>query len=117
MDIETMREYCLAKRHATECFPFDDTTLVIKVAGKMFAVLPLEKPDIVILKCNPERAEELRGYYHDVEPAWHFNKKYWNMVRFNGDVPDCKICELVDHSYEEVLKKLPKKQKQELGII
>ena len=108
MDIEKIRDYCLAKKGADEAFPFDDTTLVFRVQGKMFAVLLLDKPDRVILKCNAEYAAALRERYEGVEPAWHFNKKYWNQVFFERDVDDALILHLVDHSLDEVLKKLPR---------
>lgn len=109
MNIEKIRDYCLEKKGTDEAFPFDDTTLVFRVFGKMFAVLILDKPDRVILKCDADYAGELRERYKGVEPAWHFNKKYWNQVFFDRDVDDTLILHLVDHSLDEVLKKLPRK--------
>lgn len=113
MDIEKAREYCIAKKGCEEGFPFDEDTLVFKVMGKMFAVLMLEKPDMIVLKCDACRAEELRDKYTAVEPAWHFNKKYWNQVRFNADVDDGLIFRLIDHSLDEVVKKFTRKMKAE----
>lgn len=113
MDIERARDYCLAKKGCTESFPFDEETLVFKVMGKMFAVLMLEKPDMIVLKCDAGYAEELRERYTAVEPAWHFNKKYWNQIRFNSDVDDGVITALIDHSLGEVVKKFTRKMKAE----
>ena len=116
MDIESLREYCLQKRATTEEFPFDDVTLVFKVAGKMFACLPLEKPDMLILKCDADYAIELRDRYSAIEPAWHFNKKYWNQHLIPA-LDDDLLRILIDHSYAEVIKKLPRKVRTELNLI
>ena len=78
MDIETLREYCLTFADVEETFPFDDVSLVFKVKGKMFLLLPLDAPEWVSMKCDPERAIDLRERYAGVAPAWHFNKKHWN---------------------------------------
>ncbi len=111
MDIERIRTYCLEKKATTECFPFDETTLVFKVMDRMFCLIDLEHPDIACMKCEPECAIELRDQYHGIEGAYHFNKKYWNQVALTQDVPDKLILQLIDHSYEEVLKKFTRKQK------
>lgn len=116
MDIETVREYCLSKRAATEEFPFDDTTLVFKVAGKMFACMPLEKADILILKCDAEYALELREEYSAIEPAWHFNKKYWNQLRIS-ELEEGLLKRLIDHSYDEVIRKMPRKLREEIETL
>lgn len=113
MDIETAREYCLAKKGCEESLPFDEETLVFKVMGKMFAVIALEKPDMIVLKCDACRAEELRAEYDAVEPAWHFNKKYWNQVHFNSDVCDELLYRMIDHSLDEVVRKFTRKMKEE----
>lgn len=117
MNIEEARAYCLDCPVAEEGFPFDETTLVIRVMGKMFAVLDLEKPDTITLKCDPEYALELRERYPDeIQGAFHFNKKYWNQVRFDASLEDKLIRELIDHSYQEVLKKFTKKMRQEYEL-
>ena len=116
MDIETVREYCLSKRAATEEFPFDDTTLVFKVAGKMFACMPLEKADMLILKCDAEYALELREEYSAIEPAWHFNKKYWNQLRIS-ELEEGLLKRLIDHSYNEVIRKMPRKLREEIETL
>lgn len=114
MDIQSIREYCLTKRCVTEEFPFDDSTLVFKVAGKMFACMPLEKPDMLTLKCDADYALELREHYSAIEPAWHFNKKYWNQHRIS-ELDDMLLTSLIDHSYDEVVKKLPRKIREEIN--
>ena len=111
MDIEALRQYCLSKKAVTECFPFDETTLVFKVVDRMFLLVDLEHPDCVSMKCNPDYAIELREHYNGIEGAYHFNKKYWNQVALNSDVPDSLIRDLIDHSYEEVVGKFTKKQR------
>ncbi len=111
-------EYCLSKKGVTEHFPFDEDTLVFKVGGKMFALSSLtqwEKGEpSVNLKCNPERAQELRAQYDDIRPGFHMSKVHWNTIQVNRDVSDRLIKELIDHSYELVLKSLPKKIQNEI---
>lgn len=117
MNIEEIREYCLAKKAVTEGFPFDEETLVIKVMGKMFAVIDLTTANKLVLKCNAVYALELREQYRAIEGAWHFNKKYWNQIALDGDVSDSLIQKLIDHSYEEVVLKLTRKERMELENI
>lgn len=114
MNVETVREYCLSKKGATESFPFDDVSLVIKVMNKMFALIDLEGANSIALKCDPEKAIELREHYAGIEGAYHFNKKYWNSVRFDSDADDKLIKELIDHSYDEVIKKFTKSYVQNM---
>ena len=109
MNIETIRDYCLSKKGTIESFPFDDDTLVFKVGGKIFACISISRPDCLVLKCDAERAIELREQCSYIEPAWHFNKKYWNQIWFFM-ASEAIVKELIDHSYSEVLKKLTKKQ-------
>lgn len=116
MDIEFLRSYCLSKPLATECFPFDDVTLVFKIMGKMFAVIPLDNPEKIVLKCDPDYAIELRERYVGViEGAFHFNKRYWNQISLLHNVPTSLFKYLIDHSYEEVIAKFPKKDRAILG--
>lgn len=110
MNIEEAREYCLSLMNVTECFPFDDVSLVFKVEGKMFLLLPLDADEpCVSLKCSPDYVEELRERYAAVEGAYHFNKKYWNTIYLQRDMPDNEIQYWIQHSYREVIAKLPKK--------
>jgi predicted DNA-binding protein (MmcQ/YjbR family) len=114
MNVESLREYCISKTETTECFPFDDVTLVFKVFDKMFALMNLDSELSINLKCDPEKAIALREKYSCVLPGYHMNKAYWNTVIIDGSVPDSLIFEWVDHSYEEVVKKLSGKLKQRL---
>ncbi|MDO5570264.1 MAG: MmcQ/YjbR family DNA-binding protein [Bacteroidales bacterium] len=113
MNIEEIREYCLSKKAVSECFPFDEVNLVFKVVDKMFALINLNNPDILILKCDPEYALELREKYLAIDGAFHFNKKYWNQIDLSRDVNDKLIYSLIDHSYDEVIKKFPRKKRSE----
>ncbi len=117
MNVELVREYCLQKKGVTEDFPFDETTLVIRVMNKMFTLISLDKPDLIVMKCNPEYAIELRERYSGIEGAFHFNKKYWNQVSLSGDVDDSLIKQLIDHSYEEVIKKFTRKLRAEYDAL
>lgn len=117
MDIETAREYCLSKKGTTECLPFDEYSLVIKVMNKMFVLIDLESANKIFMKCDPEYAIELRERYSAIEGAYHFNKKYWNQIFLDGDVDDNLIKRLIDHSVEEVLKKFTKKMRAEYDAL
>lgn len=120
MNIELLREYCINKPAVTEEFPFDKDTLVFKVLGKMFALTSLKKWEeglaAVNLKCDPEKAEELRGEYESIKPGFHMSKKHWNTVElFQGEFPNAFIQELIDDSYYLVIKGMTKKQQAELA--
>jgi len=115
MNVEELRAYCLNKKGVTESTPFDDVTLVFKVMNKMFALIPLDEDKLMIsLKCDPEKAIQLREQYPQVTPAWHFNKKHWNSVLVDGNIEVELVKELVDHSYDLVVSGLTKKLKEEL---
>ena len=115
MNIEEIREYCLSKPGVTESFPFNDTALVFKVAGKMFALLDLsEEQRGISLKCDPELAIELREQNPEVTPAYHFNKKHWNGVYLRGNISDTQLKEWIDHSYEIVVSSLPRSKRESL---
>ena len=118
MNLEIYYEYCLDKKSATEHCPFDDTTLVFKVGGKIFALSSLsqwEKGEPgVNLKCDTERAVELRVEFEGIKSGYHMNKKHWNTVSINSDVPAKLVKELIDHSYDLVFKSLSKKIQNEI---
>ncbi len=114
MNIEELRDYCLSKKGTSEAFPFDETTLVFKVMDKMFALTDIEDDFGVNLKCEPEKAIELREHYPEVKPGWHMNKKLWNTVDLNGNLSDTLIKEWIDHSYDLIVASLPKKKREEL---
>ncbi|MBK5720234.1 MmcQ/YjbR family DNA-binding protein [Dysgonomonas sp. Marseille-P4677] len=116
MNIEEVREACLSIKGATESFPFGEDTLVYKVMDKMFAYMGLESRDgefWLSLKCDPEKAIDLRELYTGIRPGYHSNKKYWNTIVIESDVPDRMILELIQHSVDEVIKKLPKTKQAE----
>ena len=115
MNIEQIREYCLKKKGVTEEFPFDEETLVFKVAGKIFLLASLESIPLQInLKCEPEKAIELREEYDSVQPGYHMNKKHWNTIIIDGTVPAKKIFEWIDHSYHLVVSGLKKSDLKKL---
>ena len=121
MDIEQFYEFCLAKKGVTEHFPFDEDTLVFKVGGKMFALSSLkqwEKQEpSVNLKCDPERALELRANYDAINEGYHMSKIHWNTVAINQDVPDAMLKALIDHSYDLIFKSLTKKIQAEIAAL
>jgi predicted DNA-binding protein (MmcQ/YjbR family) len=108
MNAELIREYCLKKKEVTESFPFNDTALVFKVHGKMFLLLSLETSLSLSLKCDPEKAINLRERYSSVIPGYHFNKKHWNTIYIDGSIDEKLIFDWIDHSYELVIRKFPK---------
>ncbi|MBN2612391.1 MAG: MmcQ/YjbR family DNA-binding protein [Bacteroidales bacterium] len=108
MNIEQLRAYCLSKKGVTECFPFDEQTLVFKVMEKMFALVDLGGELSVNLKCDPGKALELREKYPSVKPGYHMNKNHWNTIYIDGSVGDKIIFEWIDDSYNLVYSKLPK---------
>ena len=111
MNIEDFRTYCLSLPFVTEDMPYDDTVVAFRLKNKIFACVFLDKPLIVVMKCDAERAIELRERYGGVEPAYHCNKKYWNQIYFNRDVDDVLLRSMICHAYNEVNKKLPKKER------
>lgn len=118
MNIEQFREYCLAKKGVTEDFPFDEVTLCIRVMGKIFAITGLDSERFSVnLKCEPDFALELRERHPEVQPGWHMNKKHWNTVDFEGSLDERMLRQLVDHSYEQVVKTLKKAEKEELSAM
>jgi len=119
MNLEAFYEYCTSKKGVTEHFPFDEDTLVFKVGEKMFALSSLKQWETntpsVNLKCNPERAQELRAQYDAIKPGYHMSKVHWNTIAINEDVPDLLLKELIDHSYDLVFDSLTKKLKQQIS--
>jgi len=100
---------------AVEDHPFGDGVAVFKVGGKMFALVPLEDTaETVNLKCEPDRALELRAQYAAVRPGYHQNKRHWNTIDLDGTVPDDELRDLVEHSCELVCDKLPRAERDRL---
>ena len=113
MNIEEFRIYCLSKKGVTEEFPFDEVTLTFKVMGKMFALTGLNREDFSVnLKCDPDRAVELREEYPEIQPGYHMNKKHWNTVAFEESLNDDFLEELINHSYDLVVAKLKKADRE-----
>ncbi len=109
MNIEDLREYCIKKPYVTEGLPFGPSVLVLKVMEKVFLLCPLDTEGVQMnLKCDPEWAIELREKYFSVQPGFHTNKKHWNTVYCNYEIPDKLIYEMIDHSFNLVVSKLPK---------
>ena len=115
MHLDAFRDLCLRQPGATESFPFGPNGLTFKVAGKMFALLHLDAiPPTANLKCDPERAVELRETYADVAPGYHMNKTHWNTVGLRGDVPNEILRQLAEHSYALVVAGLPARLRAEI---
>jgi len=121
MNIEQIRDYCLAKKGTTEDFPFDQDTLVFKVVGKMFVIAPLKKWEkgeaTITLKGDPEYVVQLRAQYASIYPGPYVSNKHWNTVDiFTGELRPEFILELIDHSYDMVVKGMTKKMRATLGM-
>jgi predicted DNA-binding protein (MmcQ/YjbR family) len=116
MNVETIRNYCMEKKSVTESFPFGETTLVFKVCGKVFLLMSLDTQPLQFnVKCDPEKAEELRELYPSVIPGYHMNKRHWNTVILDGHTNARLIREWIDMSYQLVVKSLPLKERKGLG--
>ncbi len=115
MNPECLRAYCLSLPAVTEEFPFDEQTLVFKVKGKIFALTDVDSFASINLKCDPERAAELREQHDSILPGYHMNKKHWNTVLLNGTLGEKLVKELILHSYQLVVAGLPRKVREELG--
>ncbi len=115
MDIESIRNYCLEKGGVTEELPFDEDSPVYKVMGKIFVIASLTPPYSINLKCDPEKAIELRERYDAVSPGYHMNKTHWNTIDIESNIPPKLIKEWIDHSYDLVVEGLPKKEKEKLA--
>jgi predicted DNA-binding protein (MmcQ/YjbR family) len=114
MQLDDFRNYCLSLKGVTESLPFDENTLVFKVMDKMFALTDLANFESINVKCEPEKAIELRERYHAVKEGYHMSKKHWNTITVNDDMNDKEILQWVLHSYQLIVAKLSKKQKDEL---
>jgi len=115
LDIESFRNYCLAKKGVIEEFPFDENTLVFKVMGKMFALTDVDLFESINLKCDPEEALILRENYPSVIPGYHMNKKHWNTIKMEGNVPSNLVKQRIGNSYNLVVSNLSKKDMELLN--
>jgi predicted DNA-binding protein (MmcQ/YjbR family) len=110
-------ELCSSRPDALEDYPFGDGVAVFTVGGKMFALVMLAgDPGFVNLKCDPDWALELRATYAAVRPGYHANKRHWNSVDLDGTVKDAALREMIDHSYELVISRLPRSERARLGV-
>lgn len=113
MDIDWIRNYCLAKKCVEETFPFGPDVLVFKVMGKMFLLCSLNTAPLQLnIKCTPENIQEMRENYSAVLPGYHMNKKHWNTVILDGTIPKKTLQQWIDESYELIVKSLPKNVQQ-----
>lgn len=115
MNIEEYREFCLGLKGTTEHFPFDEQTLVFKVMGKMYALADVDAFESINVKCDPDRALELREQYPGVKPGYHMSKKHWNTVMVNAGIPDTLLMQWTRDSYDLVVAGLTRKARQELN--
>ena len=117
MNIETLREYCLAKAGVQEGFPFGEDTLVFKVAGKIFLLTGLTNNPLQFnAKCDPDKAIELREKHTAVQPGYHMNKKHWNTVTADGSLSNALLKEIIDDSYNLIVQSLPKSVRVNLEL-
>lgn len=116
MNIEEYREYCISKKGATESFPFPKLkdVLVFKVGGKMFTVTDISSFDSFSVKCDPRKVDELRASYPAVQKPSYMNKQHWNRVLLDNSVPDKLLRKWIDDSYNLIVSKLTKEQKEKL---
>jgi len=115
MDLDTLRSFCLRLPETSEDFPFDESTLAVRVAGKIFALIAIDaSPLRANLKCDPERAVELRERYEAVQPGYHMNKTHWNTVTFDGSIPGREVAAMVEHSWECVVAGLKRADRERL---
>lgn len=114
MDLETIRTYCLKKKGVTESLPFNEDSPVYKVISKIFLIANLNPPVSINLKCDPEKAVELREKYSSVTPGYHMNKLHWNTIVLDDSISDKLILTWIDDSYNLVAEGLTKKEKVQL---
>ena len=117
MNIEEIRDYCLSLPYVEEDMAFGEDYLLFRIFGKIFACIGLNRPDYFVVKCDPDYALDLRDRYAEIEPAWHWNKKYWNQINTQGSLSAEFEKSLICHSYGEVAKKLTAKIRKEHPLI
>lgn len=115
--MEMLHQYCMDKPGTTAGFPFGEDTLVFKAGDKIYLLADLKNGDRMNLKCDPERATELREQYSEVQPGFHMNKTHWNTVFINGSLTDKHLREMIDHSYNLIVASLPKKVQAEIKAL
>ena len=108
LNIQFIRHYCSSKRAVQETFPFNEDVVVFKVFDKIFLLIDRNSPKVFNVKCDPEKAIALREQYIEVKPGYHMNKKHWNTVSIEGRLTDEQLLEMIDHSYDLVVRSFPK---------
>lgn len=117
MDIESIREYCLSMPLTSEDMAFGEDYLLLRVGGRIFVCLGLAREDYTVtVKCDPDYAIELRDRYSEIQPAWHWNKRYWNQISLRGTLTDTMIQSLIRHSYAQAAMKLPRSLRNNLPV-
>ena len=115
LSFEELKEKLLIYKKATMDFPFDDITPVFKVMNKMFALISIDSDPLRMnLKCDPDEAQALRSLHKAIIPGYHMNKRHWNSIILDGSIPEPLIDEMIDHSYELVVKGLKKADREQL---
>jgi predicted DNA-binding protein (MmcQ/YjbR family) len=116
MDLESLRKILMAKPSASEDYPFGPDALVIKVGGKVFAIVGIDADPLTMsLKCDPDEALALRAEYRSIQPGYHQNKRHWNTVTLDGTVPQALVLEMIDGSYKLVVEGLSKAERDKIG--
>ena len=114
-DLETIYKYCLEKKGTSGSYPFGEGALVVKVLDKIFVlIVEAANPLVIKLKCDPEDAQALRAQHKAITGAYHMNKTHWNDLTLDGSLPDELVYELIDHSYDLVVKKMKKADRERL---
>lgn len=116
MNLEEVHIFCTSQPHVEATTPFGPDVVVYKVGGLMFACISLNRPEWVTVKCDPTIAIELRERHSEIEPAWHFNKKHWNQINLTGSIHNEMIEQLILHSYNLVVAKLPRATRIQLDL-
>ncbi len=116
MNLEQLRDFCLALPGTTEAMPFGEDTLVFKVKEKIFLLTSLDTEKLSFnVKCDPVKAQELREHYDFVQPGYHMNKKHWNTIAANNSLHDSLYHSWISHSYDLVVSGLPGGLRAELS--
>jgi predicted DNA-binding protein (MmcQ/YjbR family) len=118
MNIETYRNYCIAKKEVTESFPFPNlpNVLVFKVGGKMFTATDVTSFETISIRCDSKKVDEMRAKYPSVIKPGYFSERYWSWVVMDNSVSDKQVLEWIDNSYQLAVAKLTRKTKLELNL-
>ncbi|MFN2145529.1 MAG: MmcQ/YjbR family DNA-binding protein [Anaerolineales bacterium] len=118
LSYEQVDTYFLAKPGTRATYPFDETTRVYKVLGRVYGLFYEKNGELnLTLKCDPDDALALRKQYQAIIPGYHTDKRHWNTLLIDGSLPESLVYELIDHSYDLVVKKLSKAKQKELAAL